>query len=97
FHDSPRSCTTLQYLDPIESGTSEGRQERSFNHGPGDAAAPQGRVFLQVCRNLLIGDDVGNDRSAAILEHTIEFGEEFTFVFGGDKIQNAVGDHHVNG
>ena len=66
-----------------------------LGHGPGQTFSPQDVVIFQGRRGVGVADHIGDNQPAAGPQHPVDFGKGSAFM--GREINDAVGEHHVDG
>src|SRR5437879_1195453 len=76
LNSAPRFFVALENLNAIKAAVAERLQKSFFGKRAADATAPKLRVVLQVLRHWLVGNNVRDDRAAALPEHAVNLIEQ---------------------
>ena len=85
-HRSPWLLGAIENLDFTKTGGGEGVEKSGFGERPGNAAAPERRIFLQILGDRLSGDDVGNNGPPTRAQHPEHFFEQLLLISGLNEI-----------
>jgi hypothetical protein len=97
LHDPERLLFPLVPGHAVEARCFELAQKLFFLERARDASAPELWIGLEIRGNGLVADDVGDGNAPAGLEHPEDLADEPRLVGVLDEIQDAVGDHDIDG